>query len=151
VGQRTRGSRHRNAQRQRQRVGAHDIVLHVRQLHGRWVLPRQHGQLSGLLHQRVVHQSDREAARHGDQSTKLVKKKLTETLLKLAATGLATATGSVVFSSNKGSLCTATISHGSAKCSTSKRFAKGSLTVTAKYAGNMFDQAASATSRVSVK
>jgi hypothetical protein len=81
----------------------------------------------------------------------LVKKKLTETLLKLAATGLATATGSVVFSSNKGSLCTATISHGSAKCSTSKRFAKGSLTVTAKYAGNMFDQAASATSRVSVK
>jgi len=85
------------------------------------------------------------------QSTKLVKKKLTETLLKLAATGLATATGSVVFSSNKGSLCTATISHGSAKCSTSKRFAKGSLTVTAKYAGNMFDQAASATSRVSVK
>jgi hypothetical protein len=85
------------------------------------------------------------------QTTKVIKKKVTETGLKLSASGLASATGSVVFSSNKGSLCTATISNGSAKCASSKRFAKGSLTVTAKYAGNMFDQSATATSRVSVK
>jgi hypothetical protein len=85
------------------------------------------------------------------QTTKVIKKKVTETSLKLSATGLASATGSVVFSSNKGSLCTATIANGSAKCTSSKRFAKGSLTVTAKYAGNTFDQAATATSKVSVK
>jgi hypothetical protein len=85
------------------------------------------------------------------QTTKVIKKKVTETGLKLSASGLGTATGSVVFSSNKGSLCTAAITNGTAKCSSAKRFAKGSLTVTAKYAGNMFDQAATATSRVSVK
>jgi hypothetical protein len=85
------------------------------------------------------------------QTTKVVKKKVTETALKLSATGLGTATGSVVFSSNKGSLCTATISNGSAKCSSSKRFAKGSLTVTAKYAGDAYDTSSVATSKVSVK
>jgi hypothetical protein len=85
------------------------------------------------------------------QTTKVIKKKVTETALKLSATGLGTATGSVVFSSNKGSLCTATISNGSAKCSSSKRFAKGSLTVTAKYAGDAYDQSSVATSKVSVK
>jgi hypothetical protein len=85
------------------------------------------------------------------QTTRVVKKKVTETALKLSASGLGTATGSVVFSSNKGSLCTATISNGSAKCSSSKRFAKGSLTVTAKYAGDAYDQSSVATSRVSVK
>jgi hypothetical protein len=85
------------------------------------------------------------------QTTKVIKKTVTETALKLSASGLATATGSVVFSSNKGSLCTASISNGSAKCSSSKRFAKGSLTVTAKYAGDTYDQSSVATSRVSVK
>jgi hypothetical protein len=85
------------------------------------------------------------------QTTKVVDKKVTETALKLSASGLGSATGSVVFSSNKGSLCTASIAHGSAKCSSSKRFAKGSLTVTAKYAGDAYDQSSVATSRVSVK
>jgi len=85
------------------------------------------------------------------QTTKVIDKKVTETALKLSASGLGTATGSVVFSSNKGSLCTAAISNGSAKCSSSKRFAKGSLTVTAKYAGDAYDQSSVATSRVSVK
>lgn len=85
------------------------------------------------------------------QTTKTIKRKVTETGLKLSATGLGTATGSVVFSSNKGSLCTATITGGSAKCSSSKRFAKGTLSVTAKYAGDTFDQAASSTSKVAVK
>lgn len=85
------------------------------------------------------------------QTTKVIKRKVTETGLKLTATGLGTATGSVVFSSNKGSLCTATITGGTAKCSSSKRFAKGTLSVTAKYAGDTFDQAASSTSKVAVK
>ena len=85
------------------------------------------------------------------QTTKVIKKKVTETALKLSASGLGTATGSVVFSSNKGSLCTAAISNGSAKCSSSKRFAKGSLTVTAKYAGDAYDQSSVATSRMSIK
>jgi len=85
------------------------------------------------------------------QTTKVIKKKVTETALKLSATGLGTATGSVVFSSNKGSLCTAAITNGSAKCSSAKRFTKGSLTVTAKYAGDAYDQSSVATSKVSVK
>jgi hypothetical protein len=85
------------------------------------------------------------------QITKVVDKKVTETALKLSASGLGSATGSVVFTSNKGSLCTASISAGSAKCSSSKRFAKGSLTVTAKYAGDAYDQSSVAASRVIVK
>lgn len=85
------------------------------------------------------------------QTTKVIKKKLTETGLKLSAIGFGPATGSVVFSSNKGALCTATISNGTATCSSSKRFAKGSLTVTEKYAGDTFDQADTATAKVSIK
>jgi len=85
------------------------------------------------------------------QTTKVIKHKVTETGLKLTATGLGTATGSVVFSSNKGSLCTATITGGTAKCSSAKRFAKGTLSVTAKYAGDTFDASASSTSKVAVK
>lgn len=85
------------------------------------------------------------------QTTKIIKHRLTETGLKLTATGLGTATGSVVFTSNKGSLCTAAITAGSAKCSTSKRFSKGALSVTAKYAGDTFDQSVSSTAKVAVK
>ena len=85
------------------------------------------------------------------QTTKVVKHVVSEVGLKISATGLGSATGSVAFSAGAVKLCTATISGGVAKCSTSKHFKKGSITVTAKYAGNMFDQAVTATSRVSVK
>jgi hypothetical protein len=85
------------------------------------------------------------------QTTKVVKHVVSEVDLKISATGLGSATGTVAFSAGPVKLCTATISGGVAKCSTSKHFKKGPITVTAKYAGNMFDQAATATSRVSVK
>ncbi len=85
------------------------------------------------------------------QSTKEVKHVVSETGLKITATGLGSATGSVAFSAGATKLCTATISGGAAKCSTSKHFKKGPITVSAKYAGTMFNQAASATSRVSIK
>jgi hypothetical protein len=85
------------------------------------------------------------------QSTKIVKHVVTEVGLKISATGLGSSTGTVTFSAGAAKLCTATIAGGVAKCSTTKRFKKGSITVTAKYAGDMFDQAATASSRVSVK
>jgi hypothetical protein len=85
------------------------------------------------------------------QTTKVIKKKVTETGLKLSAIGLGPATGSVVFLSPKGTLCTAAIKSGTATCSSSKRFPKGSLTVTAKYAGDMYDQTSTGMSRITVK
>ena len=85
------------------------------------------------------------------QTTRVVKHVVSEVGLKISASGLGTATGTVTFSAGAAKLCTATISGGVAKCSSSKHFKKGPISVTAKYAGNMFDQAATATSRVSVK
>ncbi len=85
------------------------------------------------------------------QSTRDIKHVVSEIALKIVATGLGSSTGTVTFSAGPAKLCSATISGGVARCSSPKHFKKGAITVTAKYAGDMFDQAATASSRVKVK
>ena len=83
--------------------------------------------------------------------TKVIKHKSTVVSVKLAATGLATASGAVAFSLGSAHLCTATIANGSARCTANKKFNKGQFTVSAKYVGDQFYASASASARFSVK
>ena len=85
------------------------------------------------------------------QVTKVVKHVVSVVGLKLIASGLSTATGVVKFSSGSTALCSGTIVKGVAKCSTSRRLAKGSLSLTAAYAGDQLNKSASTTTRVVVK
>jgi hypothetical protein len=85
------------------------------------------------------------------QVTKDVKHVVTVVGLKLSASGLGTASGSVVFSTGGAPLCSGTIANGTAKCSISRHVAKGVLSITAAYVGDLFNQAAVTTTRVTAK
>jgi hypothetical protein len=85
------------------------------------------------------------------QVTKVTKHEVTVVGLKISASGLGDATGVVKFSNGSVLLCTGKISKGTAKCSIARHVAKGAISITAKFAGDLFNQPAVATTKVAAK